>query len=118
MQTRYDDLAIYTTKDGSEIREMMHPSLHGNSQQSLAEAVVYPNQITALHKHPLSEELYHISQGQGEMTLGIKTFPVSVGDTICILPNTPHCIRNTGTKPLKILCCCSPAYSHDDTELL
>jgi hypothetical protein len=34
-----------------------------------------------------------------------------------ILPGTPHRIRNTGAIR-GILCACSPAYSHDDTELL
>jgi mannose-6-phosphate isomerase-like protein (cupin superfamily) len=40
------------------------------------------------------------------------------GDTVYIPPGTPHKIRNTGDIPLKILCCSSPAYSHEDTELL
>jgi mannose-6-phosphate isomerase-like protein (cupin superfamily) len=43
---------------------------------------------------------------------------VRTGDTVCIPPGTPHRIRNTGAGPLRILCCCSPAYSHDDTELV
>lgn len=52
------------------------------------------------------------------MTLGDKSFPVSGGDTICILPGTPHCIEADATQDLHILCCCSPAYAHDDTEIL
>ena len=52
------------------------------------------------------------------MRLGDSIFPVRAGDTICIPPGTPHCIENTGSVPLKILCACSPAYSHEDTELL
>ena len=50
---------------------------------------------------------------------GIKEqFDVIVGDTICIPPGTPHCIKNIGTEALHILCMCSPPYNHDDTELL
>ena len=52
------------------------------------------------------------------MTLGNKQFDVRVGDTICIAPGTPHCIENTGSQDLVILCSCAPAYRHDDTELL
>lgn len=52
------------------------------------------------------------------MTLGDKTFEVSVGDSVLIPPGTPHCIEACGAAPLKILCCCSPAYDHEDTELL
>lgn len=118
MLTRYADIAPYPTKDGSEIRELMHPTRHNNQQQSLAEARVAPGETTRLHRHQHTEELYHVTAGQGQMTLGDGNFSVQVGDTICILPGTPHCIGNTGTETLVILCCCAPAYRHEDTELL
>jgi mannose-6-phosphate isomerase-like protein (cupin superfamily) len=118
MSSRYPDATPYVTTDGSEIRELMHPSVHGNRAQSLAEATVPPGAGTLLHRHRLTEELYHITQGTGSMTLGDRVFDVGVGDTVCIPPGLPHRIRNTGPVPLRILCCCSPAYSHDDTELL
>lgn len=116
--SHYVDVQAYTTKDGSIIRELMHPAQQDNRSQSLAEAIVPPGTETLLHKHFNSEELYHITQGRGLMTLGVSTFEVNTGDTLCIDPGTPHKIRNTGEKELKILCCCSPAYSHGDTVLL
>lgn len=116
--TRRDDVATYVTKDGSTIRELMHPTLHGNRNQSLAEATVPVGGITLLHRHHATEELYHITHGTGHMTLGDETFDVSAGDTVCIPPGTPHRIVNTGTEALRLLCCCAPAYAHDDTELL
>src|SRR3954466_11381861 len=118
MRTRYTEISAYRTKDGSQIRELMHPEHHGNRAQSLAEAVVAPGQETLLHKHLRTEELYHITAGRGVMTLGDERFEVSVGDTVLIEPGTEHCIRNTGAEPLHILCSCSPAYAHDDTILL
>ncbi len=116
--TRYEEIEPYITKDGSIIRELMHPSVHGNSNQSLAEATVPVGGKTLLHKHCLTEEIYHITEGSGIMTLGSEKFEVKIGDTVCISPGTPHRIQNTGNTPLKILCCCAPAYSHEDTELL
>ena len=113
-----DDVPPFITKDGSEIRELMHPAQQGNRLQSFAEATVQPGMGTALHRHGATEEIYHITQGQGRMTLGAERFDVFRGDTICITPGTPHCIENTGREALKILCACVPAYSHDDTELL
>ena len=118
MKTEYAATPPYITKDGSEIRELMHPSTHGNYTQSLAEAIVAPGATTRLHRHRQSEELYHITAGHGHMTLGEENFAVGPGDSVCIPPGTPHCIANTGTEPLRILCCCVPAYAHDDTELL
>lgn len=116
--TQRDDLEPYQTKDGSEIREMLHPDRHAVKQQSLAEASIPPACQTQLHCHHVTEEIYHILQGKGEMTLGEQRFPVKPGDSILILPGTAHRIENTGNESLRILCCCAPAYSHDDTELL
>lgn len=118
MKTTSGDITPYPTKDGSEIRELMHPALHHNHNQSLAEAVVAPGIATRLHRHRTSEELYHITAGHGLMTLGRESFNVGPGDTVCIAPGTPHCVENTGSEPLHILCCCAPPYAHDDTELL
>lgn len=114
----YAEVRPYITKDGSEIREMMHPAVHGNQAQSLAEATVQPGGRTQLHRHHKTEELYHITAGEGRMTLGSDEFPVQVGDTICIPPGTPHCIEAVGVAPLRLLCSCSPAYDHADTEII
>ena len=118
LRTRIKDITAYVTRDGSEIRELMHPAAQGNKAQSLAEAIVKQGQQTHLHQHHNSEELYLITNGKGYMTLGEEQFDVIVGDTICIPPGTPHCIKNIGTEALHILCMCSPPYNHDDTELL
>ncbi len=118
MHQCYADTFAYITKDGSEIRELMHPALHGNRNQSLAEATVPAGTRTLLHRHAITEELYHFTAGNGRMTLGPDQFEVAAGDTVCIPPGTPHCVEASATSPLILLCCCSPAYSHADTEIL
>lgn len=118
MKIAYATVTPYITRDGSQIRELMHPAVHGNHAQSLAEALVAPGEKTLAHRHRVTEEIYHITEGVGRMTLGADTFAVRPGDTVCIAPGTVHCIENTGAMPLRILCACAPAYAHDDTELL
>ena len=118
MRTRRTEMPAYVTRDGSEIRELMHPAVHGNQRQSLAEATVAPGARTLLHRHAVTEELYHVTAGSGIMTLGDACFKVGAGDTVLIAPGTPHRIEATGSEPLRFLCCCSPPYSHEDTELL
>ena len=118
MKTHYAEIPAYITKDGSEIRELLHPDHHGGRNQSLAEAIVQPGCRTVLHRHHRTEEIYHVTAGQGRMTLGNEQFDVGPGDSILIAPGTSHCIEAIGNAPLRILCCCSPAYAHDDTELL
>lgn len=116
--TRYAEITAFETRDGSTIRELMHPDHHAVQGQSLAEALVAPGTSTHLHRHHRSEELYHITAGEGVMTLGTSQFNVTTGDTVCIPPGTPHCIHNPGPQPLRILCACTPPYAHADTELL
>ncbi len=118
IKSRYKDIRSYITKDGSVIRELMHSDIHGNIRQSLAEAIVPVDSVTFLHKHLQSEEIYHITQGHGVMSLGDEQFEVKAGDTVYIPAGTAHKIHNAGREPLKILCCSSPAYFDDDTELL
>ena len=118
IKTEYKEIKPYTTKDSSIIRELLHPDIHGNKNQSLAEAIVPVGSETILHKHKISEEIYCIIEGIGLMTLEDEVFNVNEGGTLFIPPGAKHRIKNTGNSPLKILCCCSPPYSHDDTELL
>lgn len=115
---RYRDINAYITKDGSEIRELMHPSASAARNQSLAEAIVAPGAQTQLHRHRQTEEIYHVTAGEGRMRLGDSWFEIEAGDTVLITPGTPHQLDNSGPLPLVILCACSPPYSHQDTELL
>lgn len=116
--TRYAEVAPFVTKDGSIVRELMHPAAHDNRNQSLAEAIVAAGQRTLRHRHHASEELYHFTAGSGVMELGGERFAVAAGDTVHIAPGTPHALINTGKEELRLLCCSSPAYSDTDTELL
>src|SRR5574343_506974 len=47
----YSTVPAYVTKDGSKIRELLHPSVHGNQAQSLAEATLPTGTRTHLHRH-------------------------------------------------------------------
>jgi mannose-6-phosphate isomerase-like protein (cupin superfamily) len=105
----------FITKDGSEIRELL---AHRNSvirHQSLAEARLPAGGATQEHYHPLTEEIYYITHGVGEIRIEGETRPVRVGDAIAIPPGQRHKLRNTGPGTLRLLCCCAPAYEHADT---
>ncbi len=113
-----DVVPAFTTKDGSEIRELL---AHRNSairQQSLAEARLQPGQQTTPHYHIRTEEIYYILAGEGEMQVGPDVRRVQVGDAIAIPPGEVHTITNTGQQELKFICCCAPAYEHEDTVLV
>ena len=107
----------FVTKDGSEIRELAGFPTGNSKHQSLAEATVPPGGETEEHYHRASEEIYFFTHGSGRLRLGEEESDVTVGDTVVIPPETRHKLWNTGDEPLKLLCCCSPPYSHEDTFL-
>jgi mannose-6-phosphate isomerase-like protein (cupin superfamily) len=107
----------FITKDGSEIRELAGTPTGNSVNQSLAEATLPPGSETEEHHHGVSEEIYFFTAGSGVMKLGDEETEISAGDTIVIPPGTRHKLRNTGAEPLKLLCCCAPPYSHEDTFL-
>lgn len=108
----------FKTKDSSEIRELLAYRNSCIRLQSLAEARVPPGTRTIAHYHIKTEEIYYITHGSGQITIDDETRNVSVGDAIAIPPGTTHFIENTGTESLRFLCCCSPAYEHEDTVLV
>ena len=109
--------APFITKDGSEIRSILDRTNSAVRNQSLAEALLPPGAATEPHLHPLTEEIYYVLRGIGQMTLGMERQRVGPGDGVLIPPGTPHTIENVGEEPLVFLCCCAPPYSHDDTVL-
>jgi len=119
IKSEYEEMTTYITKDGSEIRELIHPDHHGPQVKiSLAEAVVPPGKTTFLHAHRSFQEIYHVLEGEGIMVLGEERFPIKCRDSILIPQGTPHQVENNGRGDLRILCCCSPPYTHQETELL
>ena len=105
-----DAVEAFVTKDGSTIRE-----LHHTAAQSLAEATLEVEQATERHYHRLTEEIYFVLKGQGKMEIDGETGYLRPGDSVLILPGAWHQLENNGTSELRILCCCSPPYSHGDT---
>ena len=102
-------IQAFTTKDGSTIRELMHAA-----NQSLAEATLAPGQSTQRHYHALSEELYSFLEGGGRLELDGEEQEVAVGDTVLIPPGARHSLT-AGPDGARFLCCCAPAYAHEDT---
>jgi quercetin dioxygenase-like cupin family protein len=106
---RYDALVPFTTKDGSTIRECLH-----TQAQSLAEASLDAGQATERHYHRLSEEIYLIVDGGGRLEVDGDERDVSAGDAILIPPGAWHQLV-AGPGGARLLCCCAPPYSHEDT---
>ena len=109
LRNRERDALPFTTKDGSTIREYLHTEV-----QSLAEASLEPGRSTLRHYHARSEEIYLIVDGSGELEVEGETRTVAAGDAILIPPGSWHELTS-GVDGVRLLCCCVPPYSDDDT---
>jgi mannose-6-phosphate isomerase-like protein (cupin superfamily) len=116
--SRLDERQPFVTADGSEIRELAGIPSGNAVNQSLAQATVPPGGTTIEHYHRASEEIYLFTRGSGRMRLGDDERAVREGDCVVIPPGTKHKLWADGAEPLVLLCCCAPAYSHEDTVLL
>ena len=110
-----DAIPPFTTKDGSEIRELLASRNSAIRNQSLAEARVPVGGSTLEHYHARTEEIYYITHGTGRLRLDAETRDVRAGDAIAIPPGRKHKLWNTGPETLRLLCCCAPGYEHADT---
>ena len=108
----------FITKDTAEIREILSPCNSSIKNQSLAEARIATGKTTEEHYHIRMEEIYYILRGRGKMCIENDISNIEAGDGIVIHPGKRHWIRNEGTGDLVFLCCCTPAYTHEDTILI
>ncbi|NOZ83025.1 MAG: cupin domain-containing protein [Euryarchaeota archaeon] len=118
MLRRWSEAEEYVTKDGSKVRELIHPLHTGESRLSVAIARLEEGCAARKHLHRESEEVYYIISGSGVVHVGGESSQVEAGDAVLIPANTPHFAVNTGRGELVILCASSPPYSHEDTVLL
>ncbi len=112
-----EQIEPFTTKDGSEIRELLASRNSCIRNQTLAEARLPIGASTTAHHHVKTEEIYYILEGSGRMQVEEQSRDVGPGDAIAIPAGALHQITNSGNAVLKFLCCCAPGYEHDDTVL-
>jgi mannose-6-phosphate isomerase-like protein (cupin superfamily) len=115
--SQLDEAAAFVTLDGSTIRELAGAVSIPTEKQSLAEATVPVGRATDEHYHVESEELYFFLSGTGRLRVADEHREVRAGECVVIPPGAVHKLINTGEVPIRLLCCCAPAYSDADTVL-
>jgi quercetin dioxygenase-like cupin family protein len=60
------------------------------------------------HRHDF-EETFILLEGEIEATFRSEKLTARAGDTLHIPANAPHQFRNVSTKPVRLLCICSPS---------
>lgn len=110
-----DQVKVYRTKDGSLVREIVHPDHIAVHNLSLAEARLEPGAATAPHYHQEGEEVYYVLAGRGVLVIAGEEAQVGPGDAVLIPPRARHRLANTGDEEMVFLCISSPPYTHRDT---
>ena len=60
------------------------------------------------------EEFYHITKGEGYLTLGKEKHPIGEGDTITIPKNVIHFLETDPEKTIEVLVITYPKYIRED----
>lgn len=116
MEIRSRDAAEpFTTVDGSTIRSLLDLSVAPVRNHSLAEATIEAGRGTTRHHHRVAEEIYYLIEGRGVMELDGMVREVAAGDAILIPAGAWHQITASADGHIRLLCSCSPPYSHEDT---
>ena len=106
-----DAVEAFVTKDGSTIRELHHTQV-----QSLAEATLRSGAGDRAALSPRHGGDLLRPQGPGQDGDRRRDGLHASGRlAVLIPPGAWHQLENNGTSELRILCCCAPPYSHDDT---
>lgn len=113
MKGRLPAPAAYRTKDGSSIRELAHPQNLPGLGMSLAEAVVEAGEETIPHLHTAFDELYYCLEGEGVLVVDGESFPFLPGECYLMPRGAVHFLQ--AATRLRLLCACSPAYTHEQT---
>jgi quercetin dioxygenase-like cupin family protein len=63
---------------------------------------IEPGKRAPMHRDS-ADEVALVLEGQGELTLGDETVPIETGDVALLTRMTPHSVKNTGDKTLRLV---------------
>lgn len=99
---------VYSTKTTKRYRFPTHTNelVMCRSDAACSEVfivVLEPGEAPPMHRHPDTEQIFYITEGEGLLEIGgeKRQFTVKPGDIVRIPVNTDHRIHCQGSKPLK-----------------
>lgn len=99
----------FATEERCWITELQNDE--SSPELSIAQARVQSGVTTAWHKLANTAERYVILSGAGRMEIGgMAPCDVGAGDVVCIPPDTPQRVRNTGAGELIFFAICTPRF--------
>ena len=102
---------VFSTADTIRYRFPTHVNelVLDRSESTVTEVfivVLEPGEAPPLHKHPDTEQVFYILEGEAELRIGpgaAERYRVKPGDVVRIPPGTLHMIENDGSVPVRYL---------------
>lgn len=110
-QVRPDTITAPAATENVFVRPMFSDSL-------VSSFVIVIKKDVKKHKHATHSEHVYVLEGTGEMLLGDKTITVKKGDVIFIPKGTPHAVKVTSKKPMKVISVQAPQFDGKDRIML
>jgi len=70
------------------------------------------------HLHRISDEVYYVVSGRGNVHLDNSSYPISTGSVVFVPTNIAHALENTSREELEVLCLSNPPYQENDLFLV
>ena len=93
---------------GALSKPLVMPETAGSRHLDYRISMYQPMAYVALHSHVVQEQIYHVLEGEGLMTIGDERTVVRRHDVIFLPPGVQHSIENTGLVDLVFLVVTSP----------
>ncbi len=90
-----------------ELRELYH-----SANMSIAHDTVIAD--AREHMHRVMEEIYYVTEGEGQISIADETYDVKKGDLVPIPKNTWHYLKKLPDKQFEVLVITHPKYMAED----
>ncbi|HEY4798739.1 MAG TPA: cupin domain-containing protein [Bacteroidia bacterium] len=104
--------SLDTIKAPANLENVSSRTLYSDSLVS--SFVIFIKKEVKEHKHVSHTEHVYVLEGEGEMSLGEKKFPVKKGDMIFIPKGTIHSLKVTSATPMKVISVQAPMFDGKD----
>ena len=95
-------------------KALVRPETCGSRRIDHRISCYQPMAHVAEHVHQVQEQVYHVLEGVGRLTLDGKAVLLRTHDYVFVPPGVRHSITNEGTQPLVFLVVTSPVEDGDD----
>ena len=93
---------------GALSKPLVMPDTAGSKHLDYRISMYQPKAQVALHSHKVQEQVYHVIEGEGLMTIDGEEHVVRKHDFIFLPPGVVHAIENTGMSDLIFIVVTSP----------